>query len=51
MSASYLPAQLERHVRKRAGGACEYCLLPQESQEATFHIDHIIPLGRRTNVD
>jgi hypothetical protein len=30
-------------VRDRAHDACEYCLLPQNSQEATFHIDHIVP--------
>jgi 5-methylcytosine-specific restriction endonuclease McrA len=26
-------------------GRCEYCGLSQEGQEATFHIDHVIPLA------
>jgi hypothetical protein len=30
-------------VRNRAIDACEYCRLPQSSQEATFHVDHIQP--------
>jgi hypothetical protein len=29
---------------QRAVGRCEYCGLSQEGQEATFHIDHVIPL-------
>ena len=40
---SHLSAALARQVRNRAGNACEYCQLPQEWQEATFHIDHIKP--------
>jgi len=39
----YIPATLIKEVRGRARAACEYCLLPQNSQEATFHIDHIVP--------
>lgn len=42
MSTS-IPAELARRVRQRAGDLCEYCGLPQWSQEATFHIDHIHP--------
>jgi 5-methylcytosine-specific restriction endonuclease McrA len=38
-----IPASLARLVRKRARDACEYCRLPQSSQEATFHVDHIRP--------
>jgi len=34
---------LVQEVRDRAHEVCEYCLLPQSSQEATFHIDHIVP--------
>jgi 5-methylcytosine-specific restriction endonuclease McrA len=41
--SEYLPAALARLVRERAGGSCEYCRLPQSSQEAAFHIDHIQP--------
>ncbi|HXD88463.1 MAG TPA: HNH endonuclease signature motif containing protein [Urbifossiella sp.] len=42
MSDRIAPA-LVRLVRERAGGFCEYCRLPQWSQEATFHMDHIQP--------
>jgi 5-methylcytosine-specific restriction endonuclease McrA len=44
--SSRIPARLAREVRRRAGDVCEYCLLPQNSQEATFHIDHIVPRSR-----
>ena len=40
---SEIAAQLRRLVRERAGSRCEYCGLSQEGQEATFHIDHIVP--------
>src|SRR3954454_5438317 len=33
--------QLHREVWQRAGGICEYCLIPQEFDELTFEIDHI----------
>lgn len=42
---SYIPAELRRLVIQRAAGHCEYCGLSQEGQEATFHIDHIIPVA------
>jgi hypothetical protein len=29
----------------RAGNRCEYCGLSQIGQEATFHIDHIVPIN------
>jgi 5-methylcytosine-specific restriction endonuclease McrA len=50
---SHIPAALLRHVRSRAGAVCEYCRLPQESQEATFHVDHIQPrtAGGATSLD
>lgn len=38
-----IPARLVRDVRERASGVCEFCRLPQESQEATFHVDHVRP--------
>lgn len=43
---SRLSQRLAREVRERAGDACEYCLLPQAFQEATFHIDHVAPRSR-----
>ncbi len=39
-----LSASLRRLVIQRAGDRCEYCRLSQSGQEATFHIDHIIPV-------
>jgi 5-methylcytosine-specific restriction endonuclease McrA len=41
--SGYIPAVLARLVRRRALDVCEYCGLPQASQEAAFHIDHIEP--------
>lgn len=40
---SGIPARLRRLVVLRAVGRCEYCGLSQEGQEATFHVDHILP--------
>jgi hypothetical protein len=40
---SRIPFRLVRAVIRRAGNRCEYCLLDQSGQEATFHVDHIIP--------
>lgn len=37
-------AGLRAKVAKRAGHRCEYCRLSQKGQEATFHVDHIIPV-------
>jgi hypothetical protein len=47
---SEIPARLRRVVVLRAGDRCEYCRLAQKGQEATFHIDHILPkvAGGRT---
>src|ERR1700752_5332152 len=40
---SRIPVALVRQVVERAGNRCEYCQLSQLGQEATFHIDHVIP--------
>ncbi len=40
---SRVSARLRRLVRARAFERCEYCGLAQAGQEATFHIDHIVP--------
>ena len=37
-----VPADLERRVRERAKGLCEYCKLPQVVYPLAFQIDHII---------
>ena len=48
-----LPASLRRLVIQRSGDRCEYCRLSQLGQEATFQIDHIIPVtaGGVTTLD
>jgi hypothetical protein len=47
---SRIPTRLRRLVVLRAGSRCEYCQLSQAGQEATFHIDHVLPIagGGRT---
>lgn len=40
---SDVPARLHRLVLQRAGTRCEYCGLSQAGQEASFHVDHIVP--------
>lgn len=39
-----VPARLREAVIRRARRRCEYCHLAQEGQEATFHVDHIVPI-------
>lgn len=41
---SGITARLRQFTISRAGNRCEYCGLSQLGQEATFHIDHIVPL-------
>jgi 5-methylcytosine-specific restriction endonuclease McrA len=41
--SAHIPVALIKLVRRRARQACEYCRLPQSSQEAVFHVDHILP--------
>jgi hypothetical protein len=36
-----------RRVAARAGGRCEYCLMHQALQGATFHVEHVVPSSRR----
>jgi len=38
---------LRLQVVERANGRCEYCRLSQASQEAAFHIDHIVPISAK----
>ncbi len=40
-----IPAKLRQLVVRRAAKRCEYCRLSQEGQEATFHIDHVVPIA------
>jgi len=49
----HIPAPLRRRVIAPALDRCEYCLLSQVSQEARFHIDHVVPVvaGGPTQAD
>jgi hypothetical protein len=42
---SHIPVALARQVVERAGNRCEYCGLSQIGQEATFHVDHVVPVA------
>jgi hypothetical protein len=46
-----MDAALMRLVRQRAGHCCEYCRMPQDFDEATFEIDHIIAKKHRGPTD
>ena len=41
----HIPARLRRLVLNRSAELCEYCHLSQIGQEASFHIDHVMPLA------
>ena len=41
-----VPEGLSRVVRSRAGGRCQYCLMHESLQGATFHLEHIIPRSK-----
>lgn len=43
MSDEHVPVSLQRRVRLRASDRCEYCRISQVGQEATFHVDHVVP--------
>ena len=38
-----VPEELSRSVRARAEERCQYCLMHESLQGATFHLEHIIP--------
>ena len=50
---SDISPHLHDEVMLRAGYRCEYCRLSQLGQEATFHIDHVVPraAGGQTTAD
>jgi hypothetical protein len=37
-----VPTEIDRRVRSRAKGLCEYCRLPQAAYPWRFQIDHIV---------
>ena len=45
MTARSISVALRSQVIRRAQNRCEYCQLSQQGQEATFHIDHILPVA------
>ncbi len=38
-----VPEELAAAVRERAAGQCQYCLMHQSLQGATFHVEHVVP--------
>jgi len=42
MSQTYIPAELRRLVRQRAGERCEYCLILEAMTLAAHEVDHVI---------
>lgn len=40
---SLISLRMRDAVVARAGNRCEYCGLSQLGQEATFHVDHVVP--------
>ena len=38
-------------VRERAGNRCEYCHLPQEAYDLTFHVEHVVASQHRHDDD
>lgn len=41
-----VPEELARAVRARAQQRCQYCLMHEILQGATFHVEHIIPQSK-----
>jgi HNH endonuclease len=41
-----VPDSLLRAVRSRARAQCQYCLMHEALQGATFHIEHVIPRSK-----
>lgn len=44
-----VPSETSRAVQKRANDRCEYCLMHQSLQGATFHVEHILPRSQGGN--
>jgi hypothetical protein len=37
---------LSQAIRSRAHGRCQYCLMHESLQGATFHVEHVIPQSK-----
>ncbi|BCM89812.1 hypothetical protein IAD21_01660 [Abditibacteriota bacterium] len=46
MARAYIPVAVDRAVRERARGLCEYCRSPEDFNTDPFSIEHIYPLAR-----
>jgi hypothetical protein len=42
-----MDAAVRNLVRERAANRCEYCRLPQEAYDLTFHVEHIVSSQHR----
>ena len=42
MSTTYIPAELRRRVRERAGNRCEYCRIQEATTLLGCEVDHVI---------
>lgn len=51
MSDGYIPDQVRRKVRDRAGNRCGYCLSPQHLVYGSLEIEHITPRAKGGNSD
>lgn len=53
MTDKYIPVELRRQVKERAGNCCEYCRYPGCYSPQTLSIDHIVPreAGGQTSAD
>jgi len=38
--------ELSQAIRSRAHGRCQYCLMHESLQGATFHVEHVIPKSK-----
>jgi len=43
MTAGHVAVSLQRRLRLRASERCKDCRIAQVGQEATFHVDHVMP--------
>jgi hypothetical protein len=43
--AAYVSAELRRLVVERAGNCCEYCLVPPDEFQLSFHVEHIVAVS------
>lgn len=44
-----MDAAVRNLVRERAGNCCEYCRLPQQSYDLTFHVEHVVASQHQQN--